>query len=82
MSLPIEDKVPVAPLELPVKVSPTVKSPAGIFTVNVVEDGTALTVVDCALDDPVIVSEVVNVPLTLVIVNVNALIVRLTGLYK
>jgi len=44
MSEPAETKVPVAPLELPVIVSPTVKSPLGMVVVKTVEEGNALTV--------------------------------------
>ena len=80
LSDPIAESVPVAPLELPVRVSPTVNVPLGTTTVKVVEEGTALTVVDSPLVPPVIVSLVVNVPLTLVIVKVNKLCVKLVGL--
>lgn len=64
MSAPIDDKVPVAPLELPVIVSPTVKVPLGIPTVRIVEELTSLTELDCPLVPPVIVSLVVKVPVT------------------
>tara|TARA_R110002072_G_scaffold62090_1_gene155708 strand:+ start:283 stop:621 length:339 start_codon:yes stop_codon:yes gene_type:complete len=79
-SSPITDKTPVAPLLEPVKVSPTVKDPLGIFTVIVVEEGTTVTSEDWPLLEPEIVSEVVKVPDTLVMVNVNVLTVKLAGL--
>ena len=56
LSDPIEARVPVAPLELPVIVSPTVKVPLGTITVIVVEEGTSLTSLVSPLVPPVIVS--------------------------
>jgi len=76
----VETTVPVAPLELPVIVSPIVKEPPGIVVVKVVDVGTALTSVTTPLVPPVISSLAVNVPVTLFTVIVNVLADKLVGL--
>ena len=61
MSEPITDIFPVDPLELPVMVSPTIKSPLGIVVVKA-ELTMALIVAVSPLVPPVIVSPTVKEP--------------------